>query len=529
MEQMVDSADQTSATSKGDATPRWWGLAGLVAIVSIGAAVRFYELGTESYWYDEIIMARLTQMRWPDLLSLMVETGRPPLYVILAKGWTDIFGASEMAGRSLSAVLGTLSIPMMYATGKALFNREVGLISAFICALSGFQVYYSQEFRYYSLVMLLSLVTFYAFIRALQTGRTAYLILFGLGGLMLFYTHLLAVVALAAPGLYFLLRWRRYKSLRVRWLLTHVGMGLGMLPWLLPELEHQIRALVGTSSRQFGAGTWIPVPPIYAPVRTVLNFLILGRRYLIVPVLAAGVVILLVGIAVYVLSRGPGRWWDGTRALVKGIPAYIKEKDDALLLTAMWLVVPIAIIFVGSLMLSPFYVDRYMITAASGMYLLVAVAITYFRRAVPQALVMLVLAAWMGSVLYSYYQADVKEQWREAAAYLTEAREPGDDLAFSSEHSTLHSLYTVRDNFFWYYGGERSECVVEIAGDVEVTTGQITECSPGGGRIWVVMWNDIPNPVGLEQEFDHGEVEGVSLLDTEKFYGVTVFLFNVRN
>src|SRR5690606_28964092 len=110
----------------------------LSLIVGLAIVLRFIHLGRESYWYDEIIMVRLASMNWDSLIARLVATGRPPLYVVLAKAWTDIFGTSEAGTRSLSAVLGILSVPLMYPVGEKLFNRQVGLIGALIMALSSF-------------------------------------------------------------------------------------------------------------------------------------------------------------------------------------------------------------------------------------------------------------------------------------------------------------------------------------------------------------------------------------------------------
>ena len=44
----------------------------------------------------------------------------PPLYYVLARGWAVVFGTGEVGLRSLSALLGTLTIPVVYAIGATL-------------------------------------------------------------------------------------------------------------------------------------------------------------------------------------------------------------------------------------------------------------------------------------------------------------------------------------------------------------------------------------------------------------------------
>lgn len=129
----------------------------LVFIILLAAALRFYDLGGESYWYDEVIMLRVAQ----DNILTIIEGGRPPIYIILAHFWIKLFGTEEVATRSLSAIFGVASIPLIYLIGKELFDRKVGLISAFLMAISQFQIYYSQDIRYYSLFVLMTLVSYY--------------------------------------------------------------------------------------------------------------------------------------------------------------------------------------------------------------------------------------------------------------------------------------------------------------------------------------------------------------------------------
>jgi mannosyltransferase len=73
--------------------------------------------------------------------------------------------------RLLSALFGVLTIPMVYVVGHQLFNKEAGLVGALILALSPFNVYYSQETRMYSLMVLLALLSLYFFWRFLQQSN----------------------------------------------------------------------------------------------------------------------------------------------------------------------------------------------------------------------------------------------------------------------------------------------------------------------------------------------------------------------
>ncbi len=115
----------------------------LLLIIILAALLRLYDLGGESYWYDEVIMTDVAQ----GDLGKMIKSGRPPLYVTFAHFWIKLFGTSEFATRSLSALAGILAIPVLYLIGQQLFGTRVGLISAFLMAISQFLDYKLKDIK----------------------------------------------------------------------------------------------------------------------------------------------------------------------------------------------------------------------------------------------------------------------------------------------------------------------------------------------------------------------------------------------
>ena len=78
--------------------------------------------------------------------------------------WVGLFGSSEIAVRALSALAGTILVLVIFLLGRRLFGEGVGLIAAFLAALSPFQVYYSQEARMYMFATLLAALSTYALV-----------------------------------------------------------------------------------------------------------------------------------------------------------------------------------------------------------------------------------------------------------------------------------------------------------------------------------------------------------------------------
>ena len=144
----------------------------MVLIILIGAVLRVYDLGAESFWFDEIFTIHFVSLDLPTLIQQLtteVEMTRHAVYYLSAHFWVLPSGISEVSIRSLSVIFGVLSIGMMYLVGRQLFGENVGLISSFLMAVSEFQIYHSQEARFYSLLVLLTLCSLYPHVKNKET------------------------------------------------------------------------------------------------------------------------------------------------------------------------------------------------------------------------------------------------------------------------------------------------------------------------------------------------------------------------
>ncbi|MCK6624571.1 MAG: glycosyltransferase family 39 protein [Anaerolineae bacterium] len=128
-------------------------------ILLLAAALRFYNLSGQSLWADEGNSAALVRHSISEIARRTAFDIHPPFYYWLLKSWTFIFGTSEIGLRSLSAVLGVALVYVIGILGTRWFSPRVGLLAAFIAAVSPLQIYYSQEARMYMLLTLLSSLT----------------------------------------------------------------------------------------------------------------------------------------------------------------------------------------------------------------------------------------------------------------------------------------------------------------------------------------------------------------------------------
>ncbi|HEO71529.1 MAG TPA: hypothetical protein ENN80_09705, partial [Candidatus Hydrogenedentes bacterium] len=191
----------------------------LLAILLLGLALRLYQLGEQSLWYDEFIS--LSQTSQPDLLScLRAERPANPdmvhAYFTLQYFWANWIGDSVISVRLMSILFGVLAIALIYLLARDLFGPSGGAVAALCLALSSVHIYQAQEIRYYSLTTLMALCTAYTFLRVVRGGKWHWWVLNALANVTLVWTHLFGCFLLVAYGVFLIIfRWRRVRMCAV--------------------------------------------------------------------------------------------------------------------------------------------------------------------------------------------------------------------------------------------------------------------------------------------------------------------------
>lgn len=168
------------------------------ALMAVAALLRFYHLGHQGFWFDEGNTAQEVQFTPGQMVTLLKHyESTPPLYYSIAWVWARIFGDNETGLRSLSAVAGVLAVPVAYGGAAKLLSKRAGLIAAALVAFNPYLIWYSQEARAYSLVVLLtggSLLAFaYARESASKLAMAAWVILSGLALTTEYYAALVVI------------------------------------------------------------------------------------------------------------------------------------------------------------------------------------------------------------------------------------------------------------------------------------------------------------------------------------------------
>jgi mannosyltransferase len=224
-------------------------------IMLLCVALRVYHIGAASLWSDEIFSRYYADLfGLPYLLTAGLSSEpTPPTYYLLLRGWMALWGDSEAALRSLSAVASALCVPATYFLGRELIGKAQGVLGALLFALCPMSFYFAQEARVYTLLMLAISVVLWAaavFQREPRSMKAAvFYVLFGTLCLYLHATGVLFVVACAgAVGLFFLTQGVRGRQALWKW----TALNAFVLVLGVPYFVHVLTASHG------GGLDWMP-------------------------------------------------------------------------------------------------------------------------------------------------------------------------------------------------------------------------------------------------------------------------------
>jgi len=211
-----------------DVPPGWGTALILLALLAVGAVLRFRQLGAQSLWLDEYWAVYLSTARddqaLADPLSTVLdpppETGfaraphwwhiwtgldsatHPPFYYFVLRWWIDLLGDGDLATHALSAALSIAAIALMFEVLRPC-GRWRALLAAGMTTFSPIQIYFAHETRPYALLMVTALLTAYFTLRIVRLGASRRRIAgLGICAVLFALTHYLAAGALIGVGIF---------------------------------------------------------------------------------------------------------------------------------------------------------------------------------------------------------------------------------------------------------------------------------------------------------------------------------------
>ncbi|NJN18191.1 MAG: DUF2723 domain-containing protein [Oscillochloris sp.] len=403
---------------------------------------------------------------WSMLLAdLFNPTAAYPLYHLILKLWMALFGAGELALRMPSAIAGALAVVAIYRFGHALARaghalepqdvaapRRAALGAALIAVGAPFAIWYSQEAKTYSLLLLAAALIGWATVRVLRGGTAIRWLQLALIVVVAIAVHRLAALVVLGAALALLVdRWSRLR------LVFRIGAIAGLA---LAATGLFVAMSRGLGSDRAASGAYIPAGPPEALWLTFSRFS---------------------------LDRWPGDvpfWWllpwmalllGGSIALLADLRSPRRRAARILLCL---LLAPTGL-FLVQLLSTRLYEARYLIGVYPFWALLLAWPLLHPRRWVQRATAAgMALAALSGGLAlfqptFGIFSGDpVKEQYREAIGELAARVHPDDAVV-------LHPSY-IRPLYNYYMDRFSSDPVPTPIGFADFWQGETTY----GQREW---------------------------------------------
>lgn len=500
----------------------------LPVILLVAAALRFYRLVGQSLWSDEGNSVALARRGFAEIAQRTAFDIHPPLYYWLLKLWIGLFGDSEAGLRSLSAGLSILLVYVIARLGGRLFSPRVGLLAAFIAAVSPLQIYYAQEARMYTLLALLSSLTVWLALLFLDGAGVEINWRIGLAYVLVvtagLYTHYAYPLVLIVINGIVLLDWLikskipNPKSKITTWLALQLLPLLLYLPWL-PIAWRQVTTW--PSERQP-----LPLPSIIAEVSQTLLF---GLSWPFGGGLGAGgavLLVLLAGLGMMALS-------SNERRQRPALPLHMR-----LALVWVWLLLPVLLTVV---IFSPAFL-KFLLVASPPLTLLLAFALDQLTAPTTKtlrptqhlrlhAVQVYALRSFLTSLLLSFiiipsllslnvYYTDptyARDNYRGIVSFIKAVGGPQDGIILNAEGQ--------QDVFNYYY--ERPPRLAALVYplprqrplDEAATLAELQTLAENSERLYAVYW-------ASQQADPGGVIEG--WLDSHLFKATDQWYGNVR-
>ena len=469
------------------------GWASLLTITLLAFALRTWQLGAQSLWYDEGVSWYLaTRLPLSEMLWWTATDIQPPFYYLLLRPWLLLAGESEFALRFPSLLFGVLSVPLLAVVARRLYGPRPGLGAGLLAAVAPLYVWYAQEARMYTLLTFLGLLSSYLLLRVLDqrahSARRCPLLAYILTSALALYTHYFAIFLLTFHFLYSLYKTRpsamikeqtadRFRPASGVWDRGVWTVGLPQLAALAlfsPWLPFAFLRL-GTD-----ASYWPGVFKLEEALRHALVSFSVGESVLESQAVwfTAGFVLTLVVTVMALLQQPAAR--------------------RPLLFCLLYLLVPVALILALAA-ITPKFNPRYLMLASPPVYIILAAGLAVHRA--PRLMFYVLLLFVLASFTYADWNlytdpAFTKASFREAVRYLEAHKQPAEPVLLCSGHAYPVFIYYYRAADWTPLPPSRILDVNRILTfDVADDLNRVLAGRPG---VWLVLWQDeVADPVGF--------------------------------
>lgn len=161
----------------------------IVAVCLIYVLLRFWDLTDSCLWFDEIFSTHAATHSWNDLFAFIAQDLiHPPFFYVLLKLWISVGGENLFWLRAFPVFFSCLALIPFYLICRRLKMSSPAIAFALlIFAVNGCLIKYAQEVRMYSVLLCLSLVSLWLFVRYLDLGKSFWILT--IVNIFLVHTH----------------------------------------------------------------------------------------------------------------------------------------------------------------------------------------------------------------------------------------------------------------------------------------------------------------------------------------------------
>ncbi len=264
----------------------------LLSMISIGI---FSFLGiNRSLGLDEAYSVFASNQTPTGIFMTLQSDTTPPFYYLLLSAWMRIFGRTEIAVRSLSAIFYVLSLIAVYVLGKSVYNDVVtGLLSSFLYMLSSEAIGHAQSARMHSLLGFFAVMSTLFFFRLFffKSGSKKDMVLYVATNILGTFTHYWFFFVVFSQIVAHLLLFDRalIKRMAVAVLVSVLPFAIFWLPTMLSQMSSAAPSWIAFFIGRPGIyhlaymfakfyGDWMPAVPIYLAIFALLIFKVEGLK-----------------------------------------------------------------------------------------------------------------------------------------------------------------------------------------------------------------------------------------------------------
>ena len=371
----------------------------LLALI-LGGGLRFYRLGVDEMNRGEA--AAWTAASAPTIASVIasgrrLDPGKLGLYDVTLHGWIAMFGDRVGAMRALSAILGTLAIVLVFASVREILRsldtapdpitaEVAGAFAALLFACNLQMITFDRTARMYSPMLAAMLAQLFFFVRAhLRAGilNSAAAAIFTVVAVACNYTSLFFFTA---EGLWlaYLLTVGRTRDTATKISVVRPAIAIVAAAVLIAPLA-AAASMVEIGAFHIGILEWIEPQPPWWPFRALR------------------------------VMTGNAAFWPFLALSIFGIWRQRIQTCLGTRFISCWLALPFVIVMIVSYVITPFMVERYVLSSLVAFLALAGLGIASFRSDIVRYAVAVLVVAQSLAHVHHHWRVPEDIQWREAA------------------------------------------------------------------------------------------------------------------